>query len=188
MRATVEALQPAEYLGVDIAAGPGVDEICQAEELVARYGRESFDVVISTELVEHVKDWRAAIHNMKCVLRPSGTLLLTTRSRGFKVHGYPWDFWRYEPDDMRVIFADMTVETIETDEVDRGVFVKARRPERFVEADLAGIDLYSVVTRSRRRDIGPSRELLFKVRYRAHQGYRRLVSESVRQRVRKLVR
>jgi hypothetical protein len=95
VRRYVESHGPASYLGVDIESGPGVDEICRVENLADRYELDSFDVVVSTELLEHVKDWRAAVANMKAVLKPMGTLLITTRSRGFKVHGYPYDQWRF---------------------------------------------------------------------------------------------
>jgi len=63
---------PGEYIGVDIERGKYVDIVLPAEKLVEYFGEESFDVVISTELIEHVKDWRITIENMKRVLRPDG--------------------------------------------------------------------------------------------------------------------
>ena len=55
-RTLVDPLGPAEYIGVDIQPGPGVDQICDARALMATFGAESFDVVISTEMLEHVAD------------------------------------------------------------------------------------------------------------------------------------
>lgn len=153
LRAAVEALEPSRYLGIDIREGRGVDEICPAEEIVERYGPESFDVVISTELLEHVRDWRRVMSGMKRVLRPGGSLLLTTRSRGFPHHGFPYDFWRYEPEDMRQIFADMEIDAVEPDPEAPGVYVKARRPSDFVEADLSDIELYAMALGRRVRDV-----------------------------------
>jgi len=40
-----------------------------AEKLVEYVGPESFDIVISTELLEHVQNWRLVINNMKSVLK-----------------------------------------------------------------------------------------------------------------------
>ncbi len=109
VRSTVEALGPASYVGVDIDPGPGVDVICDAGNLVDRFGEGSFDLVISTELLEHVRDWRRVVSEMKTVSRPGGTLLITTRSQGFGLHGYPFDCWRYEIEDMRRIFGDLEI-------------------------------------------------------------------------------
>jgi SAM-dependent methyltransferase len=154
LRRTVEDLGPSSYLGVDLVAGPGVDDVCDVLSLRDRFGDESFDVVISTEALEHIREWRGAISNMKRVLRPGGILLLTTRSRGFPYHGYPHDFWRFEPSDMEAIFGDFLIEIIQTDSWAPGVFVKCRKPQPFAEKNLADHQLYSVVTKRRCRDIG----------------------------------
>ena len=61
-----------EYVGVDIEAGKFVDVVLPAEKLVEYFGPESFDVVISTELLEHVQNWRLVINNMKSVLKRGG--------------------------------------------------------------------------------------------------------------------
>ncbi|MEQ1761626.1 MAG: class I SAM-dependent methyltransferase [Pyrinomonadaceae bacterium] len=163
LRPDVEALGPSEYLGIDIAEGPGVDEVCNVYDLVERYGPESFDVAISSEMIEHVHDWRKAISQIKQILRPGGVLVMTTRSIGFPYHDYPFDYWRYELDDMRTIFSDMTIEALEPDTDDPGVLVKARKPENFVENDLSEHALYSMVIGGRSKGIEFSRSDYFRL-------------------------
>ncbi|MGI8415398.1 MAG: class I SAM-dependent methyltransferase [Nakamurella sp.] len=144
-----EAMHPKEYIGVDIQAGPGVDRICGVEYLVDRFGPDSFDLVVCTEMLEHVADWRTAIWNLKSVVRPGGVLIITTRSRGFHFHGYPGDYWRYEPADMRLIFADMDIQELQQDApTSPGVFMKAKRTGTpFTSGDLSAVALYSIIRR-----------------------------------------
>jgi SAM-dependent methyltransferase len=163
LRPDVEALGPSEYLGIDIAEGPGVDEVCNVYDLVERYGEESFDVAISSEMIEHVHDWRRAMSQIKRVLRPNGVLVMTTRSIGFPYHDYPFDYWRYELEDMRAIFSDMKIEALEPDADDPGVLVKARRPENFVENDLSEHALYSMIINDRSKSIEFSKSDYFKL-------------------------
>jgi SAM-dependent methyltransferase len=154
LRSWIESFGPAAYVGVDITDGPGVDEICDAGQLVERFGRESFDLVVSTEMLEHVRDWRGVVSNLKNLLAPGGTLLVTTRSAGFGYHGFPYDFWRFGVDDFATIFADTTVQSLAADPDDPGVFLKATRPDRFSECTLDGISLYSILKSKRCPDIG----------------------------------
>lgn len=166
LRPFAEALSPEAYLGVDIEAGSGVDEICNAYDLVNRYGKESFDVVISSEMVEHVQDWREAFSQIKSILKPGGIVLITTRSIGFPYHDYPFDYWRYELEDMKSIFSDMKIENMEPDPLSPGVLVKARKPAGFVENDLNSHALYSMVTRDRTAEIEFSKLQYFVLRWR----------------------
>ena len=140
---------PAQYVGVDITKGPGVDIICNAENIHDIFGIESFDIVIATELLEHVKHWRRVISNIKNVCKTSGKILITTRSKGFKYHGYPHDFWRYELDDFKEIFSDYEIITLENDPIAPGVFLIAKKPHEFVEKNLNSHKLYSVVVGQR---------------------------------------
>lgn len=145
-RSIVEAHRPASYLGIDIVDGPGVDRTCPAEHIVEEFGAESFDVIITTEMMEHVEDWRLILSNMKRALVPNGLLILTTRSFGFPHHDYPADFWRYEWSDMRILFGDCAIERLEADDpASPGVFVAVRKPLDFNELDLVGYALYSMV-------------------------------------------
>ena len=165
LREHVISLGPASYLGVDIQAGAGVDAVCDADDVVARYGREQYDLVISTEVLEHVQHWRAVVSNLKQLARPGATLLLTTRSLGFPFHGFPFDFWRYEVEDFRTIFDDLEIRHLEPDTYEAGVFLKAIRPAQFVERDLSSIALYSMVRRARVLDL-PDEEVSRSARFR----------------------
>jgi SAM-dependent methyltransferase len=136
---------PKEYIGVDIEPGKYVDIMLPAEKLVEHFGEEAFDIVISTELLEHVKDWRLAIINMKRVLKRGGYVYITTRLYSFPYHAYPYDFWRYEAEDMRKIFSDFEILKLIRDHEAPGVFLKARKPESYNPADLSSITLYSMI-------------------------------------------
>ena len=164
LRPTIQGLHPAEYLGIDIEEGPNVDRVCDAGEIVDHFGKESFDVVTSTEMLEHVRDWRRTVSNLKHVLKPGGILMLTTRSRGVPYHGYPYDFWRYELEDMQEIFSDMEILNLEPDPLMPGVLIKARKPANFEEHDMRDYALYSIVTRRRSVDISEFDLLLCKAR------------------------
>jgi len=159
LRPFIETLKPAEYMGVDIEKGPSVDIVCKAENVLERLGEESFDVVISTELLEHVRDWRKVISNMKNICRPNGLVLITTRSQGFPYHAYPYDFWRYEFSDMQHIFSDCIIEKLEKDWESPGVFVKTRKPSKFIEIDLSGYELYSIIQNKRIKELQPAEYL-----------------------------
>jgi len=141
LRNHVEALRPASYLGVDFATGTGVDVVCDAGVLSTLFGSDLFDVVISTEMLEHAKDWRSAISSMKRILVAGGLLVLTARGPGFKYHGYPHDWHRFTVPVMTQVFADFQIGALENDRQCPGVLLWARKPLGWRETiDLGTID------------------------------------------------
>lgn len=132
---------PREYLGIDQEAGPWVDRVMDASNLVTELGVDKFDVVVSTEMLEHAQDWRKAVSNMKAVTKPGGLLFVTTRGPGFPFHGFPHDFWRYTVEDFNRIFSDMEVLDLASDPEFPGVFIKCRKPMDFKPVDLSTIQV-----------------------------------------------
>ena len=51
-----------EYVGVDLDEGPGVDLVCQAQNV--NFDDESFDVAVSAECFEHNPYWLETFVNM----------------------------------------------------------------------------------------------------------------------------
>lgn len=138
VRNIVKGRKPESFIGTDFMDGPGVDAVVDAVDLVKTYGENSFDTVISTEMLEHAEHWRECVTNMKRVCKD--WLIITTRSPGFGHHEYPNDFWRYTPVDFQEIFADFDILRLEDDPQAPGVFMVARKSDR-PEPDLSQIEL-----------------------------------------------
>lgn len=130
VRHYIEDLEPAIYVGVDIQPGPGVDIICDCTQLTTHFPPElEFDIVIATELLEHVKDWRTCITELAAVTIPAGLLLITTRSPHYHYHPNPDDYWRYTLTDMARIAAALPIRILDltTDPQAPGVFMLATK-------------------------------------------------------------
>jgi SAM-dependent methyltransferase len=74
-----------EYIGLDIAPGPGVDIACEGQKYDAP--SESFDVVISCEVMEHNPYWEDTLKNMIRLLKPGGLMVMSCATIGRKEHG-----------------------------------------------------------------------------------------------------
>ena len=85
-----------QYVGVDAQDPRGiVDHILEIDreipsELLAR---GPFDLVLCTEVLEHVAEWDPAFANLNRLLRPGGRLIITC-PHFYILHEQPYDFWR----------------------------------------------------------------------------------------------
>ncbi len=79
------------------------DTVGDAHDL--QFGNDSFDCVLCTEVLEHLHTPQKAIDEMKRVLRPGGTLILTTRFV-FPIHDAPHDYFRYTKYGLQHLFRD----------------------------------------------------------------------------------
>ena len=129
---TVRGMFTGSYLGVDIRPGHGVDlQIPDGKKLP--FDSQSFEVVVSTEMLEHDGlPWKS-VAEMRRVLRRGGMLLLTARgydARGcFGLHDHPGDYWRFSVGGMTILLDEVGFKerTVIPDPQYPGVFAVARR-------------------------------------------------------------
>ncbi len=100
-----------DFVGVDMRDGPGVDQVATSHDLP--FDDESFDIVVSTEMLEHDPFPWVSMAEMGRVLRPGGLLLLTARGNGFKLHAYPDDYWRFMPSSFPLLLKLAGCETLD---------------------------------------------------------------------------
>jgi SAM-dependent methyltransferase len=93
-----------DYAGADMFPGPNVRYVCPAEALDVP--DESFDVVLSTQMLEHVRDPTKTLSEIGRVLRPGGIALVSTHGV-WPYHPVPEDYWRWTHEGLRVLFSDV---------------------------------------------------------------------------------
>lgn len=89
-------------VGVDMREGPGVDLVCPVESL--DLPPESFDACVSTDTLEHVKDWRGFVRKTWELVKPGGWLVMTMAHQRKGRHAYPDDYWRMTPENISAIY------------------------------------------------------------------------------------
>ena len=72
------------YYGIDIGSGANVDETCLVHEFQPDC---KYDVIISTEMLEHDQYYPGSLVNMVGLLRKGGMLILTCGTTGRGIHG-----------------------------------------------------------------------------------------------------
>lgn len=132
VRPQIEAMNPALYVGVDLAPGPGVDEADAGgiEHWRPTLGKHpaQFDLVVSLEMLEHAERWVSAFRAMAQLVAPGGALVLTCRGLGFPYHNPP-DHWRFEPSDLwrAAVLSGLWPTVCQADPQVPGAFIRAER-------------------------------------------------------------
>lgn len=93
-------------LSVDIDPARKPDVVADAHSLPFKEGE--FGFVLSTEMLEHVQDPKKVVSELMRVLRPGGTLVLTTRFV-YPLHDAPHDYWRFTKYGLRELFKEWEV-------------------------------------------------------------------------------
>lgn len=82
------------YVRADITAGEGIDLVLDSRGSLPEEPADSYDVVLSTQVLEHVPDPGRYLTEAHRLLRPGGALVLTTHGF-FPEHGCPYDYYRW---------------------------------------------------------------------------------------------
>lgn len=90
-----------DYLGLDLQAGSGVDQVLD-EPYAYPVATDSADLVISGQMLEHCEYPWLAVQEMARILSPEGYLILIAPSAG-PIHRYPVDCYRFYPDAYRAL-------------------------------------------------------------------------------------
>jgi SAM-dependent methyltransferase len=124
-----------DYLGLDMRHGPGVDMVANAEDVDLLFGKESHDVIVCAEMLEHCRLWQRCVHGMKRVLKKQGVLILTTRSPKFPIHDFPSDYWRFNAEILGKAFADLFLLYLCDDQESPGIFAFFGKTDNWKEED-----------------------------------------------------
>lgn len=104
-----------DYVGLDIASGldyEGVKPDFLWDGNTMPFDDNRFDVVISTEVLEHVPDAEKYLKEVKRVLKPGGIFFFTVPFL-MSLHEIPHDYYRYTPFALERIFKKAGFEKIE---------------------------------------------------------------------------
>ena len=91
------------FVGTDMRAGPGVDEVIDLHDLALP--DESVGSAFLLETLEHVEYPRKALANLQKVLAPGGIVVIST-PMNLPIHNYPHDYWRFTPKGMESLLQD----------------------------------------------------------------------------------
>jgi SAM-dependent methyltransferase len=95
--------QAREYVGLDVQANPHADLAGAVEDIPV--GDASFDIVLCTQVLEHVDDPARAVRELHRVTAPGGRVLASTHGV-MLYHPNPQDLWRWTHTGLERLFRD----------------------------------------------------------------------------------
>ena len=94
---------------LDIAPAISVDVVGDGRSMP--FANASVDVVLCTQVLEHIPEPLPVISEIRRVLKPGGKLMLSVPAI-FPQHGSPGDYWRYMPQGLAWILRDFQTVSI----------------------------------------------------------------------------
>jgi 2-polyprenyl-3-methyl-5-hydroxy-6-metoxy-1,4-benzoquinol methylase len=84
-----------KVVGIDMVMGMGVNKVLNAHDLRVEWPEPEFDLVVSTETLEHDPRPWGIVENMRDVLKPGGWMVLTVPGINCQRHDEPKDYYRF---------------------------------------------------------------------------------------------
>lgn len=108
-----ELFKPNEfnYVGLDMEKGPNVDLVPFSPYEWVELKKDSFDVVISGQAMEHIEFFWVTVAEMVRVTKEGG-LICIIAPNGFSEHRYPVDCWRFFTDGMIALAKYLNLEIV----------------------------------------------------------------------------
>lgn len=106
------------YVAADIGPGPGVDRVLKEDGLTGEPDA-SYDLILSTQVLEHVEDPERYLWECHRILRPGGQVILTTHGM-FEEHGCPFDFHRWTSQGIERLFKRCGFAVVESSKLTTG--------------------------------------------------------------------
>lgn len=73
-----------KYIGIDLGEGKNVDKVCGGHDFKSP---DQFDIIISTECLEHDEHWKKTLANAVRLTKAGGIFMFTCASTGRPEHG-----------------------------------------------------------------------------------------------------
>ena len=102
----------AKYIGADLADNSEADVVVDAVSGRVNLPNESADVVLSTQVLEHVQSPTAYVAEARRLCRPGGVLILSTHGY-WQYHPDPTDYWRWTSDGLLKLLRDQGWQPLE---------------------------------------------------------------------------
>ena len=103
-RAAFQGSAIAQYDVLNITPGPGVTIVGDIQSC-PHIPDNTYDVIVCTQVLEHVANPFLAAAELARILKPGGRLLLTVPA-AYPYHAVPRDYWRFTRDSIELLFGE----------------------------------------------------------------------------------
>lgn len=101
-----------DYKGIDLPWNPHAHFYIENNKI--KMPNSEADIVLSTQVLEHVEDYNTYLQEAHRILKEDGLLVITTHGY-WMYHPDPTDYWRWTSDGLKKIIQDQNFEIIHFD-------------------------------------------------------------------------